>query len=215
MNRRRRRGSRSFVRWLKAAALMLSAAVVLPVVSVSLGLLFGTHGYEGLIASPLVVLAAWAAILFFALRRRATRRTIEAADIAQLPEQTGEWLDRQRSRLPLAAQSSLESIAVSLDGLAPQVKGLDAKLPEAVELRRLAGEELPALVEGYEKLPVPLRRKPLHDGPSPEQRLLEGLATIDEQLSRVHHQLADGDLFRLAPHQRSLEIKYKDEDELE
>jgi hypothetical protein len=213
--RRRRRGPSTFMRWLNAVLLMFSSAVIIPVVAVSVGLLLGKHWYAGLIASPLAVLAAWAVILFFALRKRVTRRTIAQADITRLPEQTGEWLEGRRPRLPSAAQSTLESIAVSLEGLAPQVKALDASLPEAVELRRLIGEELPALVEGYQKLPDALRRKPLHDGPTPEQRLIDGLETIDAQLSRVHQRLADGDLFRLATHQRYLELKYKDDDKLE
>jgi hypothetical protein len=211
--RRARRPSR-FMRVLNAVVLMFAAAVLIPVVAISLGLLLG-HGYQGLIASPLAVLLAWALILFFALRTRVTPRTIARADIARLPAQTGEWLEHQRARLPFAAQSLLESISVSLEGLAPQVQGLDAALPEAVEVRRLIAEELPGLVDGYQKLPQALRRKPLHDGPTPEQRLLDGLATIDEQLNRVHNRLAEADLHRLATHQRYLELKYKDEDELE
>lgn len=212
-HRRRRRPS-SFMRVLNIVVLMFAAAVLIPVVAISLGLLLG-HGYQGLIASPLAVLLAWAVILLFALRKRVTPRMIARADIAQLPAQTGEWLERQLPRLPSAAQSSLDSIAESLEGLAPQVQGLDASLPEAVEVRRLIGEELPALVDGYQKLPQALRRKPLHDGPTPEQRLLDGLATIDQQLSRVHYRLAEADLHRLATHQRYLELKYEDDDKLE
>jgi hypothetical protein len=211
--RRARRPSK-FMRVLNAVVLMFAAAVLIPVAAITLGLLLG-HGYQGLIGSPLAVLLAWAVILFLALRRRVTPRTIARADIAQLPAQTGEWLEQQRARLPLGAQSLVESIAVSLEGLAPQVQGLDASVPEAVEVRRLIGEELPGLVDGYQKLPQALRRKPLHDGPTPEQRLLDGLATIDQQLSRVHTRLAEADLHRLATHQRYLEIKYKDDDELE
>jgi hypothetical protein len=212
--RRRARRSSSFMRVLNAVILMFAAAVLIPVATISVGLLFG-RGYQGLIASPLAVLLAWAVILLRALRKRVTPRTIARADIAQLPAQTGEWLEQQRARLPLAAQSLLESIAVSLEGLAPQVQGLDAGLPEAVEVRRLIGEELPGLVEGHQKLPQALRRKPPHDGPSPEQRLLDGLATIDRQLDRVHNRLAEADLHRLATHQRYLELKYKDDEELE
>jgi hypothetical protein len=213
--RHRRHGPGRAMRWVKAALLMVAAAVAIPVAAVSLGLLFGKHGYEGLIASPLGVLVVWAAILIVTLRKRVTRRMIERADVAQLPEQTGEWLERQRPRLPFGAQSALDSIGVTLEGLAPQVKGLDATLPEAVELRRLVGEELPALIEGYQKLPETLRHKPLHGGPSPEQQLITGLTTIDAQLGRVHERLAEGDLYRLATHQRYLELKYKDDDELE
>lgn len=213
-HQRRARRPSTFMRVLNTVVLMFAAAVLIPVVAISLGLLLG-HGSEALFASPLAVLFGWAAILFFALRKRVTPRTIARAEIAQLPAQTGEWLERQRARLPSAAQSLLESIAVNIEGLAPQVQGLDAGLPEAVEVRRLIAEELPGLVDGYQKLPQALRRAPLHDGPSPEQRLLDGLATIDQQLNRVRCRLAEADLHRLATHQRYLELKYKDDEKLE
>src|SRR5438128_197872 len=106
---RHRRRSRNFMRWVNAVLLMLSSAVILPVITISLGLLLGKHFFAGLLAAPIAVITAWAVILFSALRTRATRRTIAHADIAQLPEQTADWLERQRARLPFAAQSSLES----------------------------------------------------------------------------------------------------------
>ena len=211
----RRQRRRTALKWPKVVALMVAVAVVIPVAMITLGWLFGPRGYEGLIAAPLSVLTAWAVILFFAIRSRTTRRTLQTADLAQLPAQTGEWLEHQRAKLPEAAQSTLESIAVRLEGLTAQVQGLDASLPEAVEVRRLIGEELPALVQGYQRLPEPLRRRPLHDGPSPEHRLIEGLATVDEQIGRVQQKLADGDLHSLATHQRYLELKYKNDDKLE
>jgi hypothetical protein len=179
------------------------------------GLLLGPRGIEGLIAAPLALLTTWAVILFFALRpgRRATPRTIAKADLRQLPAQTEDWLEGQRLKLPASSQAQLDAIGQRLEAIAPQLNGLDPQLVEAVQIRRLIGEELPELVHGFQKVPVELRRRPLHDGPSPEQRLVDGLATIEEQLGRLHARLAQGDLHELATHQRYLELKYKNGDE--
>jgi hypothetical protein len=213
-SRRYRRGRRAVVKIAKVAALMVLAAIVIPVTMITLGLLFGPRGVEGLIAAPLSVLTAWAAILYWAFRPRVTRRTIAKVDLAALPASTEEWLEQQRPMLPLAAQVQLDAIAQRLTALAPQLQGVDPQTVEAIEIRRLLGEELPDLVHGYQKVPEALRRRPLHDGPSPEGRLIEALATIDEQIDRLHHRFAEGDLHTLATHQRYLELKYKNDGKL-
>jgi hypothetical protein len=210
-----KRGRRALVKFAKVAGLMLLAAIVIPVAMITAGLLFGPRGVEGLIAAPLAVLTAWAAILFWALRARVTPKAIKKADLTELPLRTEEWLDAQRPKLPASTQSQLDAIAFRLEALAPQLRGLDPQLVEAREVRRLIGEELPELVHGWQKVPPSLRQQPLHDGPTPERRLIDALATIDEQIGRLHHRLAEGDLKSLATHQRYLEIKYKGDRKLE
>ena len=210
-----RRLRKSLIKLVKVIALMAAAAIVIPVALITFGVLLGPRGTEGLIITPLAVLTAWAAILFWALRSRPTRRAIARSDLPELPERTAEWLDRQRPKLPAGAQHELDAISQRLEALRPQVQGLDPQTLEALELRRLIADELPELVHGFQKVPLALRRKPLHDGPSPERRLVEGLRTVDEQVGRLHERLADGDLQDLAAHQRYLELKYKRDDELE
>lgn len=207
-----KRKRKLFFKIVKVAAAMVAAAIVIPVAMITMGLLFGPRAVEGLIAAPLVLLTTWAAILFFAFRKRVTTRTIAAAPIDDLPAQTEEWLERQRPALSAGAQSRVDTILTRLEALGPQVQGLDPQVMEAHELRRLIGEELPQLVHGYRKLPRELQQRPLHDGPSPEHRLLDGLETIDEQLVRLQKRIAQGDLHSLATHHRYLELKY-DEDE--
>lgn len=208
-----KRQMRAFVRLVKIALLMLLSAIVIPVAMITAGLLLGPRGVEGLIAAPLAVLTAWAAILYFGLRKRSTPRTIAKSDLPQLPARTEEWLDQQRHALPAEAQHQVDTIALRLEALAPQVRALDPQAPAAVEIRRLLAEELPDLVNGYQKVPRTLQRQPLHDGPSPARRLVEGLATIDEEIGRMHTRLAADDLHTLATQQRFLEIKYKGDDE--
>jgi hypothetical protein len=205
-----KRGRRVVIKLVKVAIWMLFAAIVIPVAMITAGLLFGPRGNEGLIATPLAVLTAWALILWGAYRTRATPRTIARAGLADLPRRTEEWLDRQRPTLPASARPQIDALMSRLETLGPQLVELDPKLPEALEVRRLVGEELPELVAGFQKLPYDLQRKPLHGGPSPKHRLIDALATIEEQIGRLQRRIADGDLRQLATHQRYLEIKYKE-----
>jgi hypothetical protein len=117
--------------------------------------------------------------------------------------------------LPASAQPQIDAIMFRLEALAPQLQDLDPQLLEALELRRLIGEELPELVAGYQKVPYELQRKPLHGGPSPKHRLIEALTTIDAQIGHLQQRLAEGDLKSLATHQRYLELKYKRDGKLE
>jgi hypothetical protein len=214
--RRRQRRRRVFVKLVKTAFWMILAPLVIVPIMISKGWLFGPSGVEGLIAAPFVLFVTWAAILYWSLARRTTTpRAIVKADLAQLPAQTDAWLDEQRRLLPMAAQNAIESIALRLDALTPQLASMNAQQPAAQEIRRLLAEELPELVRGYQKLPRALQKQPLHGGLSPERQLVEGLATIDAQIGRMHEQLAADDLNALATHQRYLDLKYKRDDKLE
>ncbi len=204
-----KRRLRAFVKAAKVAGLMLGAAIVIPVGMITAGLLLGPRGYEGVIAAPLSVLLAWAGIVFFAYRAPATPRKIAKSTLPELPANTGAWLDHHRHALPPEAQSTLDSIALRLESLAPQVRAVDPNHPAAAALRRVLAEELPDLVSGYQKVPRALQKKPLHGGPSPDARLVEGLATLDAEIERAHTRLATDHLHELATQQRYLEIKYK------
>ncbi len=207
---RKRRQRRVLRKVLLTGALMAFTSFVIVVGMISLGLLFGPRGVEGLLAAPLLLIASWAAILY---RSFGSRRMLplpeKTAKLIELPAQTQDWLEEQRRSLPFAAQRQLEAIAHRLDVIAPQLAVLDAESPAGFEVRRLVGEELPELIRSYQKVPTALQRQPLHGGASPDRRLIEGLATIDEELGRMHSRLAVDDLHALATQQRYLEIKYK------
>lgn len=199
--------------------MMFVSFIVIPAMITS-GLLLGPRGVEGLIAAPLLLFLSYAGILYWTFKRKpelpeaALPALPKNLELKQLPAQTDDWLDQQRSFLPYAAQKQIDSIGARLETLRPQVEALDPNQPVAFELRRLLGEELPELVHAYRKVPAGLQTKPLHDGPSPERQLLEGLATIDDQIGRMHERLAADDLHALATHQRYLDLKYKRDDEL-
>ncbi|HMI89811.1 MAG TPA: hypothetical protein VK509_00530 [Polyangiales bacterium] len=206
--RRRKRRRRTIFKLLKTGMWMLIATFVLVPLMVAGGFFYGA--LRGLVSAPLILMAAWGAIAWWMFGRRPPPpKMIVNADLAQLPERTEEWIDLQRALLPAEAQGSLESLSAQLESLAPQLEGLDPQQPAAVELRRLLADELPELVRGYQRVPRKLQSAPSLGGSSPERQLIDGLATIDQQLARIHERLAAEDLRALATHNRYLELKYK------
>jgi hypothetical protein len=207
--RRRQRRRRVFMKVIKTIGWMWAATIVIVTGMIASGRLFGPNGVEGLIATPIALLAAWLLILYLSLRTTSSPRAITKSDLAQLPARTGEWLEWQRRSLPADARLQLDAITLRLEALTPQLQTLDAKQPAAQEVRRLIAEELPELVRGYQRVPTALQRQPLNGGPSPDRQLLEGLRTVEEAIGRMHAQLAADDLRAFAVQQRYLEIKYK------
>jgi hypothetical protein len=100
---------------------------------------------------------------------------------------------------------------VRLETLAPQLATLDEREPAAAEVRKLIGEQLPELIKGYARVPEPLRGVD-RNGKTPDAQLAEGLQLIDQEISQMSAQLAEGDLNLLATRGRFLEIKYRDDD---
>jgi hypothetical protein len=208
-----RRGRKRLRRVIRAAiATALVPMVVIPLM-ISMGMLFGPRGVEGLIAAPAVLVLAWTAIWMWALKRSPLPQLSSPAALPALPASTGEWLDSQRAGLPLPAQQAVDKLLGRIDDLTPQLKALPADAQGVQEVKRLLCDELPALVGAYRKVPRALTQKPLNGGTTPEQQLITGLATVEEQLGRLHERIATEDLHALATQQRYLELKYKRDEE--
>ena len=79
----------------------------------------------------------------------------------------------------------------------------------------MIAEELPELVEGYQKVPRALRSRASHGGQSPDRHVIDGLATIDEHMAQLEADLSEQNLRALATQQRYLELKYKRDRKLE
>jgi hypothetical protein len=213
--RKQKRVRRLLKRIVTLLGLLAISTFVIVVTMLSTGLLFGPRGMEGWLALPLILLTVWSSILYFGLRSKPAPRVLPSADIKQLPTRTEAWLEEQRWALPAPAQASLTNILQRLEALTPQVEKLDPQSPKAFELKRLIAEELPELVEGYQKVPRALRSRPSHGGPSPDRNVIDGLATIDEQMAQLEAQISEQHLRALATQQRYLELKYKKDRKLE
>ena len=156
------------------------------------------------------------AIVFFGIlgwpqAAEPTAEQMAKSDLPLLPSQTERWLEAQRPALPAPAQRLADEIGIKLEAIGPQFAQLDPREPAAYEFRKLMAEELPELVEGYQRVPEPMRRE-ARNGTSPDKTLVEGLRVVDEELLRMSEQLASGDLNKLATQGRYLELKYRGED---
>ena len=76
-------------------------------------------------------------------------------------------------------------------------------------MRKLVGEHLPDMIDGYRKIPDHLRREE-RTGVTPEKQFLDGLQMISTEIDSVTRQLAAGALDNLAIKTRYLEYKYGD-----
>lgn len=142
-----------------------------------------------------------------------TEGNLIASDIASLPAKTEIWLENQRPALPAPAQQVVDGIGVQLDTLAIQLKTLDPREPAADEVKRLVGEHLPGLVNGYKRVPPAMRHQPKAGGRSADTELIDGLKVIEREIRTMSENIASGDLDALATRGRYLEIKYAGQDD--
>ncbi len=130
-------------------------------------------------------------------------------DVKALVGRTELWLESQRRALPAPAVKLVDTIGLQLDSLGAQLVGLDQASPQAAEVRKLVGEHLPDMIDGYRKIPDHLRYE-ARAGTTPAKQFLEGLQTISTEIDSVTRQLAAGALDNLAIKTRYLEYKYGD-----
>ena len=128
-------------------------------------------------------------------------------NVRTLVGRTELWLENQRPMLPPPAVKLVDQIGLQLDVLEKQLVDVDQNHPKAAEVRKLVGEHLPGLVEGYRKIPEHLRYEEAAGG-SPNQRFLDGLSTISGEIDSVTRQLAMGPIDNLAIKSRYLEYRY-------
>lgn len=130
-------------------------------------------------------------------------------DIRALPAQTERWLDAQRPALPAPAMSLVDRIGLRLETLSPQLASVGADTPEAQDVRKLIGEQLPAFVKDYAKVP-PTLRTTARNGKTPDAELLDGLKLIEQEIADMTARLAQSDLDNLSTRGRFLEMKYRE-----
>lgn len=201
------------IRWMKVVALMVMTAIVIPITMVSLGLLFGPKGYEGLVLAPLSVLVSWALILFFALRGRPSKARIVRARSSDLPAEVLSWLSRRRALMPREARLPLDRIVDRLEALELPLRGTSLDEATSTRLRKLLVDDLTGLLEHYKKLPPHLQTEARHGGATPREHLVLGLETIEAELSRIQDRISVDDLHSLATKRRYLELKYDRNDD--
>ncbi|WP_428968833.1 hypothetical protein ACQR50_14390 [Sphingomonas sp. Xoc002] len=206
--KRTRRKTRSALRRL--AMIAFANGVILMAAMVTGLILPGGIGIFGALAAMMLMLAATLAIALAPAPRAPTPAKLAQVDIKALPAQTERWLEAQRPLLPAPAVQLVDRIGLRLDTLSPQLAGVDNETPEAMEVRRLIGEQLPAFLRDYERVPEPLRRVE-RNGRTPDAQLVDGLKLIEQEIGDMTQRLAQADLDSLSTRGRFLEMKYREE----
>lgn len=194
----------------KFRRIAITDAVIL-VAAIVLGLFVGGIGLFGFLAVLMLLFAVNMAILLAPSPPPPTEAKLREVDIKALPGQTERWLAAQRPALPAPAVRLVDSIGQKLEALSPQLARVDGGSEEAFEVRRLVGEQLPAFVSDYNRVPPTLRTVE-RNGRSPNAELVDGLKLIEREIADMTQRLAANDLDQLQTRGRYLEMKYKDED---
>ncbi|VXC86655.1 conserved hypothetical protein [Sphingomonas sp. T1] len=183
------------------AVILIAAMVIGWVVPLGIG---GAMLVMALLVAATLLFAVWPA------ERAPTPERLASVDIKALPLQTERWLEAQRPALPAPAVTLVDRIGLRLETLAPQLARFADDAPEAIEVRKLVGEQLPAFVKDYERVPQALRTTP-RNGRTPDAELVAGLSLIEQEIGEMTQRLAQDDLDTLATRGRFLEMKYRDE----
>jgi hypothetical protein len=194
---------------MRKAVRMAIAVALIAVATIGAGLVLGGIGLTGLFFA---VLAAILAVIVFAQWPRLKVPDIgqlNRGDVRTLVGNTELWLERQRFALPAPAIGVVDRIGAQLDVLGTQLEGFGEQRPEAIEIRKLVGEQLPEVVATYTRIPAHLRGEE-RAGASPDRQVTESLERISGEIDSVTRALAAGDMDALAVRRRFLDYKYGD-----
>jgi hypothetical protein len=184
---------------LAVGAVLIGAGIV--------GAIIDGIGFWGVMITAIMGSAAAYLLMRYPEMPMPTTETLRQTDLGTLAGKTEIWLEAQRPALPPPAITIMQDIGTRLDQLAPQLQTLDDNDPAAREVRKLVGEHLPELINGFKRIPDSLKRKE-HGGKTPEQQLVDGLQLIDREIETMTGQISRGELDKLAVRGRYLELKY-------
>lgn len=190
----------------KVARAAMAVGVVLVGAGI-IGAIVDGIGFWGVMITGILGAAAAYVLLRYPEMPMPTVESLRQTDLATLAGKTEIWLEAQRPALPAPAIPIVQNIGLRLDALAPQLQTLEESNPASREVRKLVGEHLPELINGYKRIPEPLRRQD-NGGKTPEQQLVDGLSRIDREIETMTGQIARGELDKLATRERYLEIRY-------
>jgi hypothetical protein len=203
--RRIRRKARSVTTRLALIA-AANAAVLLSAMVLGFIIPLGLFGF---LAVMLLMLAVTLAIALAPAARPPSDAKLREVDVRVLPAQTERWLEAQRPALPAPAARLVDRITARLEALSPQLAQVEQGTEPEFEVRKLVGEQLPALVKDYCKVPTTLRTVE-RNGRTPDGELVSGLKLIEQEIADMTARLAQGDLDSLQTRGRYLEMKYRD-----
>ena len=209
--RKRARRERLMRRARRFTMLAMIGVVTVLVSAIAWSLIVNPLGILGILLVMMLMIAVMVGAVAFSGERRVRAQAIgRAASLPQIAARADEYLHQQRRALPAPAQDLTDMIGQRLAGIGPQLERIDAGHPDARELRRLVGEELPDLIDKYRHIPAELRRAD-RNGRVPERDLIDGLELVDARIAEITHNLGADDMDRLSSHKRYLEMRYRDD----
>jgi hypothetical protein len=205
----RRQLQRHVRRAQRFAVIAAGGVVMVLVAAIIIGLIYPL-GIVGVLAGILAMMMVFAAAAVFSREAAVRPETIARGSLTQIAQRTDQWLDQQRRALPAPAQTLADTIGARLAALGPQLATMDERAPQAAELRRLVGDELPQLINSYQRVPENMRRTD-RNGRVAEAELIEGMQLLDRQIDSLSHDIAGQDMDRLSSHKRYLELRYEND----
>jgi len=188
---------------------LIAAADAIILIAAMVAGLFVPLGLFGFLGVMLLMLAVTLLIALAPAAKPPTEARLREVDLKVLPAQTERWLEGQRSGMPAPAARMTDRIIMRLEALSPQLAQVAQGTEPESEVRKLVGEQLPALVSDYRRVPAGLRTVE-RNGRTPDGELLGGLTLIEREIAEMTERLAQGDLDSLQTRGRFLEMKYKD-----
>jgi hypothetical protein len=203
--RRRRRRNALIARFNRGLAVAGTGGAGL----IGYGVAVAPVGATGLAAALAATAIAAGATMFWP-QGDGPRGKISRAELLALLGDAEEWLLLQRQKLPGRALPALDQIFFRLHDLQPHVAELDPHATLAWDLRRLLADHLPRLVHSYAELPATVRDAE----PELLHSLVEGLGTLDEELTRICREVSRDHLVTFQAQERFIETRYRDGDKL-
>ncbi len=164
-------------------------------------------GLLGLVATVLISVVAFGVLATYPKMQSPTLGNLAEGDVKTMVGRTEMWLEKQRPALPPPAVKLVNHIGLQLDALGMQLKDVDPLHPAVRDVRKLVGEHLPQVVDGYRKIPDHLRYED-RAGSTPNKQFMESLGLISSEIDSVTRQLASGAIDDLAIKTRYLDYKY-------
>ncbi len=172
-----------------------------------LGVIVDGIGFLGVMALIIASVVAVGVLGNYPKMKTPRRADINKGNVQQMVSRTELWLESQRPALPAPAVKIVDDMGVQLDALGLQLEGLDQNHPKAREVRSLVGEQLPEMIDSYQRIPAHLRHEE-RAGATPDQQLTESLGKISGEIDSITRQLAEGSLDDLAIKHRYLDYKF-------
>lgn len=190
----------------KVVRLFVTIVAILVAAGIAGAILNGI-GFYGVMLTVLAMVVAAFVLVRYPRLKTPKRADLKTPDVKQMVGRTELWLEHQRGALPPPAAKLVNDIGAQLDELQLQLAEVDQNHPTATQIRKLVGEDLPEMIDGFRRIPESMRHKQ-NAGTTPAQQLEEGLRVIGGELDSINHQLAQGSLDDLAIRGRYLEYKY-------